>query len=376
MDIENVSGKANDALYVVRLVGIKRWFENNNLLPFRIAPERYVKIGERNPRVVANTAHNQVIADEQCVFHGLGRNYTRLAYGTVDEKKNQANPKPRNNLAADFLLGGQLLLQFLGVFIAHDSPNENLEKVEDPAPAYLAGMDNRIGINRDSIEYGAGTPGLARRINRHINHYGRADDVIARNAADESAVERILPVVSHQEIAIFGDGEWKERGLTNGLLDKRQRIAWFGYSDGVVFVQHVAVDVDVAVVNVNRFAGKADDALDDIGSVSGHHRTENYDLFAFRRAPQRRVNVSERNPDIVAKPAHDEVVADQQRILHGLGWNHSRLTNRGVDEKKNKNHPEPRERFAANLLFRGQVFFRLSGFFFLRFRRFSFHVSP
>src|SRR5262249_909506 len=43
-NINNVSGHTDDAFHIVRLIGIERRLENNNLLPLRIAPQRNVNI--------------------------------------------------------------------------------------------------------------------------------------------------------------------------------------------------------------------------------------------------------------------------------------------------------------------------------------------
>src|SRR5689334_18880006 len=80
-----------------------------------------------------------------------------------------------------------------------------LENMEQPAPANFAGMNHGVSVRRNTIENLAGAPGLARRFDRHINDDGRADNVFARNAAGEAAVERIAAIVSHDEKAIRGN---------------------------------------------------------------------------------------------------------------------------------------------------------------------------
>src|SRR5439155_1077337 len=83
---------------------------------------------------------------------------------------------------------------------------------------------------------------------------------------------------------------------------------------------------------------------------------------------KRLVNIGERNAHVVAEAAHDEVVADEQSIFHGLGGNNSSLADGGIDKKENQNDPSPCDDFAADFLLRREIFF---GFALLRL--FSFH---
>src|SRR5207302_2967513 len=110
-DVDHIAGKSDNALNVVRLIGVEGRLEDDDLLAFRIAPQRNVNVGKRNSGVVANAAHDEVIADEQRFFHGAGGNDARLADCTVDEKKNKADPEPRDDLAPDFLFGGEFFLR-------------------------------------------------------------------------------------------------------------------------------------------------------------------------------------------------------------------------------------------------------------------------
>src|ERR1700675_42127 len=57
---------------------------------------------ERNSGIVADAAHDQVIANQQGIFHGARRNYARLPNRSINQQKRQADPKPRDNLALNF----------------------------------------------------------------------------------------------------------------------------------------------------------------------------------------------------------------------------------------------------------------------------------
>src|SRR5438309_1175041 len=80
--------------------------------------------------------------------------------------------------------------------------------------------------------------------------------------------------------------------------------------------------------------------------------------------------VGERHTGVIADTAHDEVIADEQRVLHRAGGNDARLADRAVDEQKNEADPEPGDDLALNLSFHGQIRF------FLLFLFLSFHVPP
>src|SRR5206468_7209301 len=68
--VHAVAGQADDAFDEVG--GIRRVgrLEDNHLLAFGIAPEREMPLGERNAGIVADAAHDEVIADEQSALHG------------------------------------------------------------------------------------------------------------------------------------------------------------------------------------------------------------------------------------------------------------------------------------------------------------------
>src|SRR5206468_11098650 len=48
-------------------------------------------------------------------------------------------------------------------------------------------------------------PGFRRNVEGHVNHHGRADDVVARNTPPEPAVVRIGAIITHDKIAVGGN---------------------------------------------------------------------------------------------------------------------------------------------------------------------------
>src|SRR5882724_2546393 len=68
--IDVIAGQADGAFDEIGGVRSVRRLEDNNLLALRVAPQRQVKAGEGHAGIVAQAAHDEVIADQQGVFHG------------------------------------------------------------------------------------------------------------------------------------------------------------------------------------------------------------------------------------------------------------------------------------------------------------------
>src|SRR5579859_130948 len=238
------------------------------------------------------------------------------------------------------------------------------ERAEDPPPAHFAGMQDGVGIGEEALAKLAGLPGFRRNVEGHVDHYWRADDVVARDAAPEAAVVGIGAIVAHDEIAIRGN------------LVRHAQIVRLGGTGGVFLVEALAIDPNGAIMNVNRVAGEADDSLDVVGRVGSEGRLEDNDLLAFGTAPEGNVPVRERNPGVVADAAHDEVVADEQRFFHGAGRNDARLADGAVNQQENEPDPKPGNDFALDFCFHGKVRFCFFRFFVLFFFVVSFHDAP
>src|SRR5712671_4729035 len=101
MNVNGISRQADHALDVIRRVRSKRGLEDDYLLAMRITPQRHMPIGEWNARVVPDATHNQVVADQQGIFHRARRNHARLTDGPVDQQKHQRDPEPRDDFVLD-----------------------------------------------------------------------------------------------------------------------------------------------------------------------------------------------------------------------------------------------------------------------------------
>ena len=149
----------------IALVGQRR-AKHDNLLPLRIAPQRNVIWREGNSSVVAEAAHDQMIADQHRRLHRAARNHARLHEGAFDEKKRDDDPKPGNDLAPD-LIAARCRIVTGSLFQARvryqpsaacfhvrasrrasgSGPPAVRNKSKQPVPANLARMDDRVQIS-------------------------------------------------------------------------------------------------------------------------------------------------------------------------------------------------------------------------------------
>src|SRR6267154_3137278 len=113
VDVDGISRQADDSLDIVRRIWRERWLEDYDLLAMGIPPQWHMPICERHAGIVADAAHDQVIADKESVFHRAGGNHPRLADGAIDEQKNQRYPKPRDDFTLHALPDRHLGLRFL-----------------------------------------------------------------------------------------------------------------------------------------------------------------------------------------------------------------------------------------------------------------------
>src|SRR5579859_1500946 len=235
-----------------------------------------------------------------------------------------------------------------------------LKSPEQPSPAHQARMHQRIGVRKEALANLTRLPSVRGDIQRHVYHDRRADNVLARHRTPEAAVVRVPAVIAHHEIRIVRN------------LERLAQIVRIGAADGVVFFELLAVHPHGAVVDLNRISGQADHAFDIIRRIRRKGRLENDDLLAMRIAPQRHVPIGEGHPSVVADAAHDQVIANEKRVLHGAGGNHAGLADSAVNQQKNQRHPEPGDDFVLYLLAHRNVT-RLLLFVALRFR---YHVPP
>src|SRR5580704_15226399 len=98
LDFDRVARQADRALDEIRIPR-QRSAEHDNLLPLRIPPQGHVKVRKRNAHVVAEAAHNQVIAYQYGLLHRAAGNHPRLHESAFDYQEGENHPEPRKHLA-------------------------------------------------------------------------------------------------------------------------------------------------------------------------------------------------------------------------------------------------------------------------------------
>src|ERR1700722_9632630 len=380
--IDRVARHRDRALDQIRRLRRIRRPKNNHVLPVRIPPQRHMPIRKGNARVDADPAHDQVIPDQQRVLHRPRRNHARLPDRSIDQHERQRHPEPRDGFAAGALAHRQrrflLRLHIFCVvlsFYFHVSPPNAVrfsrvlplgffrlsttvlrlsafswmsKRAKDPLPPNLARMKDRARIRQKSLANLPRLPGIWRHIQRHINHHRRPNDVLTRHAAPKPAVVRVRPIVAHRKITIVWDLVRKLDVRVTGRRTSRRR--GFTRPDRVILHLLLPIHVNRSAVNVDDVARQADRPLHIIRRIRRKWRLENNHLLPPRIAPQRNMPIRERHASVVPDPAHDQVIPDQQCVLHRPRRNYSRLPDRPVDQHERQRNPEPRDNLALHTL--------------------------
>src|SRR5580692_10469559 len=95
-------------------------------------------VREGDTRVVAEAAHDEVVADEQGVFHGARGNHAGLAKCSVNQQEYEDDPHPGNDFSLDALPTGEYF-RWLFVFWLHgfhSSPTCSLYLVDSAFTFY------------------------------------------------------------------------------------------------------------------------------------------------------------------------------------------------------------------------------------------------
>src|SRR4029453_13992322 len=99
-----------------------------------------------------------------------------------------------------------------------------------------------------------------------------------------------------------------------------------------------AVDVEHALDHLDAVAGQADEPLVVFGRAL-LRQSKHYDVAALRRArpdpPREQVGRERQRVVAVAVRVFrdEQIVADEQRLLHRAGWNVERLEQKGADDE-------------------------------------------
>src|ERR1700688_2226719 len=141
------------------------------------------------------------------------------------------------------------LMPILGFYVlkavedaAEISPREEfpqLKYMKQSSPSHATGMQDSVGVRKKTLPNLPWLPGVRRRIQRHINHHRRANNILTRNAAPEAAVIRVAAIVAHHKITIVGN-----------FIGRVELVGLAG-SHGIRFGELVTVDPHSSVVDID-----------------------------------------------------------------------------------------------------------------------------
>src|ERR1700693_3662087 len=170
--------------------------------------------------------------------------------------------KPKNPLIP--ILGFQVITTAEDA--AETSPREEfpqLKYMKQSSPSHAAGMQDSVGICKKTLPNLPWLPRVRRRIQRHINHHWRPNNILARNAAPEAAVIRVAAIVAHYKITIVGNFIWGVQLI--GLAGP----------DSIGLGELLPVDPHSSIVDIHTIARQADHALHIIRRIRRERRLEN-----------------------------------------------------------------------------------------------------
>lgn len=152
----------------------------------------------------------------------------------------------------------------------------------------------------------------------------------------ETAVIALIAVVSHHEEAVWRNLEWPHIVSLAGNRRQNSGVA----VNRIGFRKRLIIDKHLLVLNPYRIPGQADYPLNEVfGRVDGIAEYDNILALGFTDVQKFFIPVRESDP--VDKLVDQEVVTNEQRRLHGAGWNLECLNNKRTDhqgqEKSNDN---------------------------------------
>src|ERR1700731_3707997 len=154
---------------------------------------------------------------------------------------------------------------------AEISPREEfpqLKYMKQSSPSHATGMQDSVGVRKKTLPNLPWLPGVRWRIQRHINHHRRANNILARNAAPEAAVIGVAAVVAHHKITIVGD------------FIRRVQLIGLARTHGIRLGKFATIDPHRSIVDIDTIARQPDHALHIIRRIRRKWWLENYYLLA------------------------------------------------------------------------------------------------
>ena len=214
-------------------------------------------------------------------------------------------------------------------------------------PAHQARMQQRVQVREEAFPSLARLPGIVGRLDGHIDEHGRAQDVGFGHEAPVTAVKGIVAIIAQDKVAARGHGD---RAVVIGRV---------GRAVAIGLGQRRAVDHKRLPGGFpRRSPGMPISRLMKSCVRARNRRAKNDHLLTARLAPEAQMVVREGHAGVVAEAAHEQMIADEQRLLHGTRGNHAGLHHRAGDQQERQRHPAPGAQFAENTLAGGRSLIR------------------
>src|SRR5215210_1449559 len=164
-----------------------------------------------------------------------------------------------------------------------------------------------------------------------VDEEGAPLDQVGGQRPPEPRVVGVVAVVAHAEVVAGRHGE--------RTVVVPHHEAWIAEGVGVLvhgvarIFDRLAVDVELRVDDLDRVAAHGDAALDEV-ERRVLRRAEDDDVAALDTAERQQAPLRPGGPGAVDEPVDEEVVADQEGVLHGAARDVEGLDDEGVGEQQ------------------------------------------
>lgn len=170
---------------------------------------------------------------------------------------------------------------------------------------------------------------------------GFADEIIERNGSESSAVKGRVAVVTHYKDLVRSHKEW----ALVGHLDAAD----------VILVEGITVDVDLAILDEDRLAGKSDDPLDEVVTATGpnsygfedrpnHGLGNSFNNLRFARVAKNDDVPASRLAEVIREFVDHYPIVDLNRHFHGGRRDPERLDQKSLDDDRDDERHEKKTR--------------------------------
>src|SRR5450755_286901 len=227
----------------------------------------------------------------------------------------------------------------------HSTDVYAMDQHEGTPPARL-GEEMFQQVDQVVEAYGGVGQGLGGGVVGPVDDQGFADDIFARDESPVAAIEGGIAVIAHGKIAARRHDDFAVRDVmlqhVLSLIEKVHvefageivavRLYIFGLMVDVGLFEFLAVQVDLLVYELDVVARNTHAALHEslanIDRITEHDDVAALDVFVRQKV------LGDRAGRGVGQLVHQEVIADEQRILHGACGNHESLDQRGGAEEE------------------------------------------